>query len=75
MCLLLIVSTVEFFQMSPTGEHVSDVSDVLSVGQVVDVRIREVRGTYCHRLCEVAFFLWPSKQRKNNGEEVRECSR
>ena len=30
-------------QMSPTGEHVSDVSDVLTVGQVVDVRIREVR--------------------------------
>lgn len=32
-------------QMSPTGEHVSDVSDVLTVGQVVDVRIREVSGT------------------------------
>ena len=31
-------------QMSPTGEHVSDVSDVLTVGQVVDVRIREVRS-------------------------------
>ena len=33
------------FQLSPVGEHVSDVSDVLSVGQVVDVRIREVRST------------------------------
>ncbi|CAN0378563.1 unnamed protein product, partial [Hapterophycus canaliculatus] len=33
---------VHISQMSPTGEHVSDVSDVLTVGQVVDVRIREV---------------------------------
>lgn len=29
-------------QMSPTGAHVNDVTDVLTVGQVVDVRIREV---------------------------------
>ncbi|CAM9313387.1 unnamed protein product [Ectocarpus sp. 6 AP-2014] len=33
---------VHISQMSPTGEHVADVSDVLAVGQVVDVRIREV---------------------------------
>lgn len=33
---------VHISQLSPVGEHVSDVSDVLSVGQVVDVRIREV---------------------------------
>eukprot|EP00752_Nemacystus_decipiens_P011220 g9970.t1 len=33
---------VHISQMSPTGEHVADVSDVLTVGQVVDVRIREV---------------------------------
>lgn len=29
-------------QMSPPGEHVNEVSDVLSVGQTVPVRIREV---------------------------------
>lgn len=30
--------------MSPTGEHVNDVGDILTVGQTVDVRIREVRN-------------------------------
>lgn len=34
-------------QMSPTGEHVNDVSDILTVGQTVDVRIREVGFFEC----------------------------
>lgn len=45
--LVLILPSPFFVQMSPTGEHVSDVSDVLTVGQVVDVRIREVRRCWC----------------------------
>lgn len=42
-CQLVIFAPCSRSQMSPTGEHVNDVSDVLTVGQVVDVRIREVR--------------------------------
>lgn len=33
-------------QMSPAGEHVNDVTDVMAVGDTVSVRIREVSFRY-----------------------------
>lgn len=40
--MFFLVSPILYLKMSPPGEHVNDVSDVLSVGQSVSVRLKEV---------------------------------